>query len=278
MSNTDTQKKNVAYMGPPTSFSNQAALQRFPENTNFIPCESINEVFEIVENGSVDFGVVPVENSNEGMVNHTLDMFIKSNVKIVAEIFLDIHLNLLSNTELDKITTVYTIPIAFAQCKEWFRKNLPNVKHIGTYSTAHAAEMVSGIENSGAVASELASKMYGLKILGCAIEDYAQNTTRFLVISNSVSPKSNCSKTSLLLAIKDSAGALYDALKPLSEAKINLSKIESRPNKVQAWEYFFFIDLIGHIDDENICNALKKVKDYCDSIKILGSYPYFPDL
>ena len=270
--------KNVAYMGPPTSFSNQAALQQFPENANFIPCESINGVFEIVENGSVDFGVVPVENSNEGMVSHTLDMFIKSNVKIVAEVFLDIHLNLLSNTEFDKITTVYTIPIAFAQCKEWFRKSLPDVKHIGTYSTAHAAEMVSKMENSAAVASELASKMYGLKILGRAIEDYAQNTTRFFVIGKTGSPKAKSSKTSLLFAINDSAGALYDALKPFSEAKINLSKIESRPNKVQAWEYFFFVDLIGHIDDENVSNALKKVKEHCDSVKILGSYPYFKDL
>ena len=277
MSNTDTHKKNVAYMGPPTSFSNQAAIQHFQQNAGFAPCESIADVFESVENGTVDFGVVPVENSNEGMVSHTLDMFIKSNVKIVAEVFLDIHLNLLSNSELDKITTVYTIPIAFAQCKEWFRKNLPDVKHIDTYSTAHAAEIVSERKNSAAVASKLASEKYGLKFLAHSIEDYAQNTTRFLVISNKSSSEASNSKTSLLFAIKDYAGALYDALKPFSEAKINLSKIESRPNKVKAWEYFFFVDLIGHIDNENVCNAVKQLKKRCDFVKILGSYPYFPN-
>jgi len=267
-------KNIIAYMGPPTSFSNQAAIQHFRENAEFVPRESITDVFAEVENGSADFGVVPVENSNEGMVSHTLDMFIKSDVKIVDEVFLDIHLNLLSNSELKEITTVYTIPIAFAQCKEWFRTNLPNVKHIDTYSTANAAEIVSGKEKSAAVASELAAKMYGLKILAGAIEDYAQNTTRFLVISNNTHPKTGTSKTSLLFAIKDYAGALYDALKPFSEAKINLSKIESRPNKVQAWEYFFFVDLIGHIDDENVCRAVKQLEAHCDLVKILGSYPY----
>ncbi len=264
-------------MGPPTSFSNQAALQHFPENADFIPCESIADVFESVEKRTADFGVVPVENSNEGMVSHTLDMFIKSNVKIVAEIFLDIHLNLLSNTELDKITTVYTIPIAFAQCKDWFRNNLPKVKHIDTYSTAHAAEIVSGKTNAAAIASELASEMYGLKFLARSIEDYTQNTTRFLVISDKISSKAENNKTSLLFAIKDYAGALYDALKPFSEAKINLSKIESRPNKVQAWEYFFFVDLIGHINDKNVCNAVKQLENHCDFVKVLGSYPYYPN-
>ncbi|MCK5852775.1 prephenate dehydratase [bacterium] len=269
--------KNVAYMGPPTSFSNQAAIQHFQRNADFASCESIADVFESVENGTVDFGVVPVENSNEGMVSHTLDMFIKSNVKIVAEVFLDIHLNLLSNSEFDKITTVYTIPIAFAQCKEWFRRNLPDAKHIDTYSTAHAAEIVSARKNSAAVASKLASEMYGLKFIARSIEDYAQNTTRFLVISNRISSAASSNKTSLLFAIKDYAGALYEALKPFSEAKINLSKIESRPNKVQAWEYYFFVDLIGHIDDENVFQAVEQLKKHCDFVKILGSYPYFPN-
>jgi len=276
MSKTDTSTNNIAYMGPPTSFSNQAALQHFNQTGNFIPFESITDVFESVESKSADFGVVPVENSNEGMVSHTLDMFIKSNVKIVAEVFLDIHLNLLSNSPFNEITTVYTIPIAFSQCKNWFVKNMPNVKHIDTYSTAHAAEIVSDIKGSAAVASELASDKYGLKILAQSIEDYTHNTTRFLVISNKKSHDKGSSKTSLLLAIKDRAGALYEALKPLSEAKINLTKIESRPNKVKAWEYFFFVDLIGHIDDENVSRAVKQVAKHCDFVKSLGSYPYFP--
>jgi len=268
--------KNVAYMGPPTSFSNQAAIQHFQQNTDFASCESIADVFESVESGAVDFGVVPVENSNEGMVSHTLDMFIKSDVKIVAEVFHDIHLNLLSNSKFEEITTVYTIPIAFAQCKEWFRKNLPDVKHIDTYSTAHAAEIVSERKNSAAVASALASEMYGLKFLSRSIEDYAQNTTRFLVISDKILSSGAASKTSLLFAIKDYAGALYDALKPFSEANINLSKIESRPNKVQAWEYYFFVDLIGHIDNENVYKAVKELEERCDFVKVLGSYPYNP--
>ena len=261
-------------MGPPTSFSNQAALQHFPKNAELVPCESIADVFDAVENNSADFGVVPVENSNEGMVSHTLDMFIRSDVKIVAEIFLDIHLNLLSNSSIKEIETVYTIPIAFAQCKEWFRNNLPNVKHIDTYSTAHAAEIVAKKTSAAAVASSLAAKMYNLNIIAESIEDYAQNTTRFLVISKSPAGRTASSKTSLLFAIKDRAGALYNTLKPFSEAKINLTKIESRPNKVKAWEYYFFVDIIGHTEDENVSAALKKLGQHCDMVKILGSYPY----
>ena len=267
-------KNKVAYMGPPTSFSNQAALNYFSKDAEFVPCESIPDVFEHVENSKADFGVVPVENSNEGMVSHTLDMFIKSDVKIVAEIFLDIHLNLLSNSPLEKIKTIYTIPIAFAQCKEWIRENLPNVKHIDTYSTANAAEIVSTKQEAAAVASKLAAEKFNLKIVAEAIEDYSQNTTRFLVISKKPAPKSGSSKTSLLFAIKDRAGALYETLKPFSEAKINLTKIESRPNKLKAWEYYFFVDIMGHVDDENVSKSLEKLAEHCDLLKILGSYSY----
>jgi len=271
------QKINGAYMGPISSFSNQAALQYFGEGLKLTACESIPEVFKFASKNETNFGVVPVENSNEGMVTHTLDMFINSEVKIAAEIFLDIHLNLLSNSKLEEINTVYTIPIAFAQCKNWFVKNLPGVKRIDTYSTARAAEIVSEQKNTAAVAGVLASKLYDLKIVGKSIEDYAQNLTRFFVISknqnlNTTINSSNC-KTSILVSIKDKAGALYEILKPFRDADINLTKIESRPSKQKAWEYYFFVDFIGHADEEKVKKALDKLVSHCNFVKILGSYP-----
>jgi len=269
------QKINGAYMGPPSSFSNQAALQYFGEDLKLTACESIPEVFKFASENETNFGVVPVENSNEGMVTHTLDMFINSEVKIAAEIFLDIHLNLLSNSKLEEITTVYTIPIAFAQCKNWFVKNLPGVKRIDTYSTARAAEIVSEQKNTAAVAGVLASKMYNLKIVGKSIEDYEQNMTRFFVISknhDNINSTINC-KTSILVSIKDKAGALYELLKPFRDADINLTKIESRPSKQKAWEYYFFVDFIGHADEEKVKIALDKLIGHCNFVKVLGSYP-----
>jgi len=209
--NIENEKRdiNVAYMGPPSSFSHQAAIQHFGEDSRLIACESIPDVFKFASENDNNFGVVPVENSNEGMVTHTLDMFINSEVKIAAEIFLDIHLNLLSNSELKEITTVYTIPIAFAQCKKWFVENMPDVKHMDTYSTARAAEIVSGKKNTAAVAGILASKMYNLNVVANCIEDYVQNMTRFFVINNNTYGKisDSQSKTSILFSIKDKAGA-----------------------------------------------------------------------
>ncbi len=266
---------NGAYMGPPSSFSHQVALQHFGENVRHVACESIPEVFKFASESKNNFGVVPVENSNEGMVTHTLDMFINSEVKIAAEIFQDIHLNLLSNSSLEEITTIYTIPIAFAQCKNWIVKNLPNVKRIDTYSTARAAEIVSEQKNTAAVAGILASKMYNLKIVEKSIEDYAQNMTRFFVINKNPDEtimNSNC-KTSILVSIKDKAGALYELLKPFRDADINLTKIESRPSKQKAWEYYFFVDFIGHAKEEKVKTALDKLINHCNFVKVLGSYP-----
>jgi len=271
----ENQKVSGAYMGPPSSFSNQAALQYFGEELKLTACESIPEVFKFASESESNFGVVPVENSNEGMVTHTLDMFINSEVKIVAEIFLDIHLNLLSNSKLEEITTVYTIPIAFAQCKNWFVKNLPNVKHIDTYSTARAAEIVSGQKNTAAIAGVLASKMYNLKIVGKNIEDYDQNMTRFFVINKGFGKLTTNSKfkTSILFSIKNKVGALYESLKPFHDEKIDLTKIESRPSKQKAWEYYFFVDLTGHANDTKVKTALTKLIKLCNFVKVLGSYP-----
>jgi chorismate mutase/prephenate dehydratase len=266
---------NGAYMGPPSSFSHQAAIQHFGEESKLIACGSIPEVFKFTSENNNNFGVVPVENSNEGMVTHTLDMFINSKVKIAAEIFLDIHLNLLSNSKLKEITTVYTIPIAFAQCKNWFVKNMPSVKVVDTYSTARAAEIVSNQVNTAAVAGILASKMYNLKIVANSIEDYAHNMTRFFVINNNTNENitDSNSKTSILFSIKDKAGALYESLKPFRDAEINLTKIESRPSKQKAWEYYFFVDFIGYASDEKVKTALNKLINHCNFVKVLGSYP-----
>ncbi len=263
----------VAYMGPPGSFTHQAAMKHFGGSYEFRAKESISDVFAAVAEGETEFGVVPVENSNEGAVSHTLDMFIDTDVNICAEVFLDIHHHLMSRSAIEDITTVYSNPMAFAQCRRWLAANLPRARKIDVYSTGHAAELAAKDNGTGAVAAELAADMYGLKIAARAIEDYAQNTTRFFVIGRKTAERARNSKTSLLFSIKDRVGALYDALKPFSAAKINLTKIESRPSKLKAWEYYFFVDLAGHRSERKVEAALRELEEHCNFVKVLGSYP-----
>jgi chorismate mutase/prephenate dehydratase len=264
----------IAYLGPEATFTHMAVLKRFGSSSSLIPTKSIEGVFSEVERGGANYGVVPVENSSEGVVSHTLDMFVNSDLKICAEVMMEIHHNLLSrSTSLSGLEKIYSHPQAVAQSRAWLRDNLPSCQIVEVSSTARAAEMACQDTKAGAIASELAANIYDLNIVQSRIEDMLHNYTRFLVIGKTFSTKTDKDKTSVIFSIKDRAGALYHMLKPFAEKDINLTKIESRPTKKQPWEYIFFVDFIGHKDDEKVKLALDSLKGQCIFLKILGSYP-----
>jgi len=267
-------KLRVAYLGPEATFTHLAAVKNFGRYAAFTPVKSIADVFSEVEKGRSDYGVVPIENSTEGVINHTLDMFVTSELKICSELLLEISHNLLSKaSELREIKRIYSHPQAIAQSRNWIEDNLPNAELVETSSTAKAAEMAEKDPESGAIASSLAASLYDLKIIAERIEDNVQNFTRFLVIGKSFPAKSGQDKTSILFSVKDRVGALHDMLTPFRENNINLTKIESRPTKLRAWEYIFFVDFIGHLEDENVRRALRQLERECLLLKMLGSYP-----
>ncbi|MDD5617474.1 MAG: prephenate dehydratase, partial [Candidatus Omnitrophica bacterium] len=239
----------IAYLGPEATFTHLAALHKFGSMVSYSACDSISEVFLDVERGSSDYGVVPIENSIEGAVSHTLDMFMDSDLKICAEIMLNITHNLLANCRIKDIKKVYSKLEVFGQCRIWLQVHLPKVELIEVSSTTKAAQIASKEKNAACIASTLAAKVYNLKIIAKEIEDSPHNITRFLVISkNDVMPTKE-DKTSIMFSIKDKVGALHDMLVPFKKHKINLTKIESRPSKKRAWDYYFYLDLNGHKDD-----------------------------
>ncbi|MCQ9207754.1 MAG: prephenate dehydratase [Omnitrophica bacterium] len=264
----------IAYLGPETTFTHIAALCRFGASPDYLKCESITDVFTEVERGRADYGVVPIENSTEGAVNHTLDMFIDSGLKIYSEIYLPIEHNLLSKLDkLSSIKKVYSHEQVFAQCRIWLEKKLPNAKLVSCSSTAQAAYYCNRGKGVAAIASKLAAKKYGLKILARSIQDSAHNVTRFLFIANEEAEPSKNDKTSIVYSLKDKVGVLHDALVPLKKNKINLTKIESRPSQLKAWEYYFFVDLEGHYKNARVKKALSELEKSCTYMKVLGSYP-----
>ncbi|OQX82197.1 MAG: prephenate dehydratase [Candidatus Omnitrophica bacterium 4484_70.1] len=264
---------SVAYLGPQGTFTHLAAVKKFGKKMEYYPCESINEVFEMVDKGSADFGVVPIENSIEGVVNHTLDMFLDSSLKICAEILLDIHHDLLASRSLKKVKRIYSHPQVFAQCRNWLNKNLKDAEFVSCASTASAALRVKEDIHGACIGSRILASLYNLKILAKNIQDVSFNLTRFLVIAKKDSVPSGKDKTSLLFSIKDKVGALHDALYSFKRYRINLTKIESRPSKRKAWEYYFFVDFEGHRLDKNVERSLKELEKRCNFVKILGSYP-----
>lgn len=264
----------VAFFGPKATFTHLATLHQFGLSAELVPQKSIPAVFEEVEKGRALYGVVPVENSTEGMVSHTLDMFMESDLKINAEVMLEIHHFLLSRTgRLEDVKKVYSHPQPIAQCRNWLAENLPNVPIVDVASTAVAAQIVSEDYSAAAIASELAGSMYDLKVVRERIEDQVNNFTRFLVIGKKFAEKSGDDKTSLMFSVKDEVGILYRMLEPFAKRGINLSKIESRPLKKKAWEYIFFLDLMGHISELLIDEAVQELKECCQFVKVLGSYP-----
>ncbi|OGW57047.1 MAG: prephenate dehydratase [Nitrospirae bacterium RIFCSPLOW2_12_42_9] len=268
------QPLRVAYLGPKATFTHLACMKQFGFFANYIPVGSIREVFSEVERGRADYGVVPIENSTEGVVNHTLDMFIESNLKITSEVLQEVSHHLLSLSGVtEDIKCIYSHPHAIAQCSTWVHNNLSQVPIVEVSSTARAAEMCMDDPSGAAIASELAAQLYGLKIVKNHIEDYTNNYTRFLVIAKNNVQKSGRDKTSVMFSIKDRVGALYNVLKTFTENDINLTKIESRPSRKKAWDYVFFVDLVGHIEDEKVKKALGKLEPQCLFLKVLGSYP-----
>lgn len=270
-------KIRIAYLGPQVTYTHQAAQKKFGSSVDYSPCPSISDVFLDVESQRADYGVVPVENSTEGAVNHTLDMFIESDLKIYAEIYLPIHHHLMSlGNPLKSITKIYSNPQVFGQCRLWLESHLRGVDLVDSVSTAEAAQIVannSNREGIACIASGLAASQYGLKVLAPAIEDNPHNTTRFIVISGGESQPTRKDKTSIVFEIKDRVGALHDVLMAFKHGKINLTKIESRPSKKKVWSYFFFVDFEGHHHEPHIRKALASLEKHCTFFKVLGSYP-----
>jgi chorismate mutase/prephenate dehydratase len=263
----------IAYLGPPATFTHIAAMHKFGSQVQYLDCKSISDVFIEVEKANADYGVVPIENSIEGAVNHTLDMFIDSDLKVCSEVSLEIEHNLLANCRKHQIKKVYSNPQVFGQCRIWLESNLPRVELAEVSSTTRAAEIASREKFSAAIASDLAARSYGLKILASSIEDSPHNVTRFLIIGKTIVRPTGKDRTSIMFSIKDRVGALHDMLVPFKKYKINLTKIESRPSKRKPWEYYFFVDLVGHSQDRKIKLAIEELERSCSYFKLLGSYP-----
>ncbi len=263
----------IAYLGPKASFSHLAALKKFGSLVEYFPCNNISDIFTEVEKDNVDYGVVPIENSIEGAISHTLDMLVDSDLKICSQLMLDVSLNILSKRGKNAIEKIYSNPAVFGQCRIWLESNLPKANLIEVSSTTKAAQITSKEKNSACIASLLAAEIYKLKIIARDIEDSPHNITRFFVIGKHETEPTKNDKTSIVFSIKDRVGALHDMLLTFKKYNINLTKIESRPSKKRAWDYFFFIDLLGHTKDKNVKKALDELDEKTKFLKILGSYP-----
>ncbi|WFC40384.1 prephenate dehydratase [Pseudoxanthomonas sp. SE1] len=265
----------IGYLGPEGTFSQQAVLKHFGRSAHGLPLASIEEVFQEVASGNADFGVVPVENSGQGTIQITLDMFLTSDLKICGEVELRVHQFLMSRTgRIDDIERIYAHPQSFAQTAGWLRANLPKVEKVPVSSNAEGARRARGNDDAAAIGGESAAHVYGLKkVVMSPIQDDKDNTTRFLVIGRSIFPPSGHDRTSVLVFIHDKPGALFDVLSPFARHGISMNRIESRPSHHAKWEYGFFIDLAGHIDDESMKQALAELKQHSAQIKVLGSYP-----
>ena len=263
----------IAYLGPEATFTHQAARSKFGASVAYAPQGSISEVFESVARGRSDYGVVPVENSWEGAVNHTLDMFLESELQVCAQILLRIEQHLLAHGPKESIRKVYSHPQAFGQCRRWLQSHLPRAEWVEVSSTTRAAELAAKEEGAAAVAGKLAGELYGLVTLEAGIQDSLENTTRFLVIGQKASPATGADRTSLMFSVPHEPGALYRALESFDRMGINIGKIESRPSRRKAWEYCFFLDVDGHASDPVLREALAALEAQCTVVKILGTFP-----
>lgn len=267
---------SVAYMGPIASYTHLAAIKRFGKSTDYISVSGIKEVFLEVEKDTVDYGCVPIENSTEGAVNYTYDMFADSDLKIYSELEMGIRHCLMSKQkDIKDISIIYSHPQSLAQCRGWLKANAPHAVLKEVSSNSKAAELASGEKKAGAVAGELAAELNGLNILASSIQDIAENVTRFFILGKGESRKTGDDKTTIMVSIKDKVGALYHLLKPFEKYKVNLTNIESRPSKKKAWDYYFFVDFLGHKDEPKIKKALAEIEHNCGGVKVLGSYPRF---
>jgi chorismate mutase/prephenate dehydratase len=263
----------IAYLGPEGTFTQAAALKQFGHSVQTLALNSIGDVFREVEAGAADYGVVPVENSTEGVISHTLDLFQYSRLGICGEVELRIHHHLLARRKDLKITRVLAHRQALAQCRGWLELNLPHAEHVAVGSNAEAARLVSADESAAAIASDTAAELYGLEIIEPNIEDEPDNTTRFLVIGKQAALPSGNDKTSLLISVHNRPGALYRMLRPLADHGISMTRIESRPSRQAMWEYVFYIDVDGHRNDPAVAAALSALEQETFAVRVLGSYP-----
>ena len=269
----------IAYFGPEASNTHAAAMKKFGASVNYHAMASISDIFTAMEKGEADYAVIPIENSTEGSVREALDNFVESDLKIVAQIYLEISHALISNSPLEEIERVYSKDQALAQCRHWLQRHLPHAQLVDAPSTSRAVQFAKEEPGTAAIASEMAAEHYGVPVIEHNIQDKADNTTRFFVLGKKASGPVGNGKdlTSFLISLGDEAashsGALLKMLMPLAERGINLSKIESRPSKKRPWDYYFFIDVTGHYEDANMKEALSELKRFCPMVKWLGSYP-----
>lgn len=265
----------IAYLGPEGTWTHQAAIKKFGHSVEYSAQPNFAEVFDQVSRRRADYGVVPIENSTEGAVSHTLDLFVDSPLQICAQILLRIENGLMASIPREQIRTLYSHPQVFGQCRSWILRHFPEADLVEVSSTTRAAEIARDKASEGAAAlgGPLAAELNGLTMLEECIQDRATNTTRFLVIGEKTCPPTGKDRTSLLFAIHDRPGSLVRALQAFEHFDINMSKIESRPSKRKDWEYIFYVDLSGHCDDEKLREALDELEKHCSLVKLLGSYP-----
>jgi chorismate mutase/prephenate dehydratase len=268
------QPLSVGFLGPEGTFTHAAALKHFGHSVRASAMGTIDDVFREVEAGECHYGVVPVENSIEGVVNHTLDMFMNSSLKICGEVEMRIHHHLLGKGEdLAAITRVYAHQQALAQCRRWLNNHLPKAEQMALSSNAEAARRAAGEAGTAAIAGDAAADIYTLNFIARNIEDAADNTTRFLIIGHQSTPPSGDDKTSLIFSTPNQPGALYNMLAAFADNGISMMRIESRPSRRGMWDYFFFVDIEGHIKDGDVAKALTDLKTRASMLKLLGSYP-----
>lgn len=265
----------IAYLGPVGTFTHAAALKHFGKAATTVPLTTITDVFREVEAGSAMYGVVPVENSSEGVVNHTLDAFLGSTLKIIGEVELPIHHNFLvaEHTKVDSLSRIYSHQQSLAQCRHWLDVNFPNVERVAVSSNGEAAKRLQNEWHSAAIAGEVAVNEYSLHKLYENIEDNPGNTTRFLIVGRESIAPSGQDKTSILVAAHDKSGALIEILDPFRKHGVSLTSIETRPERPNKWSYVFFIDMNGHIQDPNVSAAIGEIRGIVKELRVLGSYP-----
>ncbi len=264
----------VAYLGPEGTYTQAAVIKHFGHAVKAADVKTIADVFRVVEQGRAHFGVVPVENSTEGVITHTLDCFASSSLKVCGEVHLPINHNLLSNAEgLPSINKVYAHPQALAQCRNWLERYLPDAELVASNSNSEAAIIASKSSDVAAIAGDIAAKLYSIKVLASGIEDERNNTTRFLIIGTNTYKESGDDKTTIMISTPNKIGSLFELLKPLYDADVDMSRIESRPSRQTNWEYVFFIDLVGHVDRPEVSKALDELRDKSAFFKLIGSYP-----
>ncbi|GAA0319011.1 prephenate dehydratase [Psychrobacter aestuarii] len=267
--------QRIAFLGPIGTFTHAATLKHFGKAADTMPLATITDVFREVEAGTAAYGVVPVENSSEGVVNHTLDGFLSSTLKIIGEVELPIHQNFLvaEHTKVDSLSRIYSHQQSLAQCRHWLDVNFPNIERVAVSSNGEAARRLKNEWHSAAIAGDVAAVEYDLHKLYENIEDNPSNTTRFLIIGHEAVAPSGQDKTSIVVSAHDKAGALIEILKPLSEHGVSMTSIETRPERPNKWAYVFFIDMDGHIDDANVTAAIEAIRPMVKDVRILGSYP-----